>query len=36
MNLRRIAERQASRTMHLKPTWLVEVSTGCGWRAAGR
>ena len=22
--------------MHLKPTWLVEVSTGSAWRAAGR
>jgi hypothetical protein len=22
--------------MHLKPTWLIEVSTGSAWRAAGR
>jgi hypothetical protein len=22
--------------MQRKPTWLVEVSTGSGWRAAGR
>jgi hypothetical protein len=26
----------ADLTMHRKPTWLVEVSTGSGWRAAGR
>ena len=25
-----------SRTMQRKPTWLVEVSTGSAWRAAGR
>lgn len=24
------------RRMQRKPTWLVEVSTGSGWRAAGR
>jgi hypothetical protein len=24
------------RMTHLKPTWLVDVSVGCGWRAAGR
>ena len=23
-------------TTHLKPTWLVDVSTGSAWRAAGR
>jgi hypothetical protein len=23
-------------TMHRNPTWLVDVSTGCAWRAAGR
>jgi hypothetical protein len=25
-----------SLAMHLKPTWLMDVSTGCAWRAAGR
>lgn len=25
-----------SRTMHRKPIWLVELSVGCAWRAAGR
>jgi hypothetical protein len=24
------------RTTHLNPTWLVDVSTGSAWRAAGR
>lgn len=24
------------RTMQRKPTWLVEVSISCAWRAAGR
>jgi hypothetical protein len=23
-------------TTHLNPTWLVDVSTGSAWRAAGR
>jgi hypothetical protein len=25
-----------ARTMHRKPTWLMPVSIGCAWRAAGR
>ncbi|SFJ96784.1 hypothetical protein SAMN04488498_101602 [Mesorhizobium albiziae] len=23
-------------TMQRNPTWLIDVSTGCAWRAAGR
>lgn len=30
------AGRQLSRSTQRKPTWLVEVSTGSGCRAAGR
>ena len=26
----------AARTMQRKPTWLVDVSIGSAWRAAGR
>src|SRR5208283_3236085 len=28
--------RESLLMMHRKPTWLVEVSTGSAWRAAGR
>ena len=31
-----VAGTHEARTMHLKPRWHVDVSTGCAMRAAGR